>query len=67
MSTVEEGVHAVMQLATSKTVEGRTGTYFDGLEVSRPLPQAFDAKARRRLAELTDRLIGAPVYEPAAR
>jgi NAD(P)-dependent dehydrogenase (short-subunit alcohol dehydrogenase family) len=67
MSAVEEGVQAVIQLATSKTLEGRTGTYFDGLEVSRPLPQAFDAKARRRLADLTDRLIGAPVYEPPAR
>jgi NAD(P)-dependent dehydrogenase (short-subunit alcohol dehydrogenase family) len=67
MSTVEEGVKAVMHLAVSKDVDGRTGEYYDGLKLSRPLPQAFDPTARRKLAELTDRLIGTAAYSNAPR
>jgi NAD(P)-dependent dehydrogenase (short-subunit alcohol dehydrogenase family) len=57
-STVEEGADAVMHLALSRDLEGWTGLYFNGLERARPDPQAFDREARRRLAELTDQLIG---------
>jgi NAD(P)-dependent dehydrogenase (short-subunit alcohol dehydrogenase family) len=58
-SSVEEGADAVMQLALSRDLDGWTGLYFNGLERGRPDPQAFDRDARRKLAELTERLIGA--------
>jgi NAD(P)-dependent dehydrogenase (short-subunit alcohol dehydrogenase family) len=57
-SSVDEGAGAVMHLAVSEEVEGRTGLYYDGLEPSRPHPQALDRDARRRLAALTEQLIG---------
>jgi hypothetical protein len=57
-STVDEGADAVMHLALSRDLEGWTGLYFNGLERARPDPQAFDREARRRLAELTQQLIG---------
>ncbi len=57
-STVDEGGDAVMHLALSRDLEGWTGLYFNGLERARPDPQAFDREARRRLAELTEQLIG---------
>jgi NAD(P)-dependent dehydrogenase (short-subunit alcohol dehydrogenase family) len=57
-SSVGEGAEAVMHLAVSAEVEGRTGLYYDGLEPSRPERQAFDREARRQLAALTEQLIG---------
>jgi NAD(P)-dependent dehydrogenase (short-subunit alcohol dehydrogenase family) len=58
-SSVKEGADAVMHLALSRDLEGWSGLYFNGLERARPDPQAFDRDARRRLADLTERLIGA--------
>jgi len=58
VSTVEEGTAAVMQLAVSPELEGRTGEYFDGLRPSRANAQAYDPQARRRLAEISARLTG---------
>ena len=57
-STVDEGAEAVMHLAVSADVEGRTGQYYDGLDPSRPERQALDREARRQLAALTEQLIG---------
>lgn len=57
-STVDEGADAVMQLAASPELEGRTGLYFNGLEEARANSQAYDEEARARLrvlsVELTD-------------
>ncbi len=58
VSTVEEGVAAVMQLAVSPQLEGRTGEYFEGLLAARANAQAYDAQARRRLAQVSARLAG---------
>jgi len=58
LCSVEEGVAAVMQLAASPLLEGRTGLYFHGLEEARPDGQAYDEDARARLAELTRSLVG---------
>jgi NAD(P)-dependent dehydrogenase (short-subunit alcohol dehydrogenase family) len=55
-STVEEGAAAVMHLAVSEELEGHTGEYFDGLHPSRANAQAYDPRARRRLAEVSARL-----------
>jgi NAD(P)-dependent dehydrogenase (short-subunit alcohol dehydrogenase family) len=54
-SSVAEGAQAVMNL-----IEGQVGTggYFDGTRPARAHPQAYDEGARRRLAELTERLVG---------
>jgi NAD(P)-dependent dehydrogenase (short-subunit alcohol dehydrogenase family) len=57
-STVEEGGQAILQLAQSPVVEGRTGLYFDGLAESRADSQAYDAKARARLWALSLQLAG---------
>lgn len=57
-STVEEGTAAVMHLALSREVEGQTGAYYDGLRPARANAQAYDAQARRRLAEVSARLAG---------
>ena len=57
-STVEQGARAILNLATSPALEGRTDLYFDGLEQSRANAQAYDAKARERLSALSLELAG---------
>src|SRR5438045_519908 len=49
LSTVEEGARAILNLATSPTVAGQTGLYFNGLRETRAHAQAYDVEARRRL------------------
>jgi len=58
MSTVAEGADAVMQLAVSPALAGRTGLYFNGLEEARANAQAYDAAARARLWALSETLTG---------
>ena len=58
LSTVEEGGQAILQLAQSPVVEGRSGLYFNGLAESRADPQAYDAKARAKLWALSLKLTG---------
>jgi NAD(P)-dependent dehydrogenase (short-subunit alcohol dehydrogenase family) len=57
MSSVEEGADAVMQLAVGTALNGRTGLYFNQLAEARANDQAYDAAARQRLWELSERLI----------
>lgn len=56
ISTVEEGGEAIMALAVSPKLEGRSGVYFSGRHPSRPLAQAEDPEARQRLRKLSERL-----------
>ena len=58
LSTVEEGGQAILQLAQSPVVEGRSGLYFNGLAESRADAQAYDSKARARLWALSLQLAG---------
>lgn len=58
ISSVDEGADAILHLATSKAVAGRSGSYFNGLRESRALTQAYDAQARRRLKDLSLELTG---------
>jgi NAD(P)-dependent dehydrogenase (short-subunit alcohol dehydrogenase family) len=58
LSTVEEGAAAILNLAVSPALAGRTGVYFNGLREARAHPQAYDAKARRRLRSLSLELTG---------
>jgi NAD(P)-dependent dehydrogenase (short-subunit alcohol dehydrogenase family) len=60
-STVEEGAEAILNLAISPELEGKSGLYFDGLHESRANPQAYDEEARRSLAELSQQLTSSVV------
>jgi NAD(P)-dependent dehydrogenase (short-subunit alcohol dehydrogenase family) len=57
-SSVEEGAEAILNLATSPTLEGRSGLYFNGLQEARANEQAYDAKARERLRAISLELTG---------
>lgn len=57
-STVDEGVEAVMQLAVSPELEGRSGLFFNGLTEARAHAQAYDDEARATLRALTVELTG---------
>ena len=58
MSKVEDGAEAILQLAVSPKLEGRSGLYFNVLNEARANPQAYDAEARRRLRALSLDLTG---------
>jgi NAD(P)-dependent dehydrogenase (short-subunit alcohol dehydrogenase family) len=57
-STVEEGLEATWRLTADPALDGVTGAFFDGTREARADAQAYDADARRRLRELSDRLVG---------
>ncbi len=56
ISTVETGAEAIMQLAVSPALEGKSGLYFNVLRETKADPQAYDAAARARLKALSLRL-----------
>ena len=58
ISTVEDGAAAILQLAVSPALDGKSGLYFNVLRESRADPQAYDAEARRRLRALSLELAG---------
>jgi NAD(P)-dependent dehydrogenase (short-subunit alcohol dehydrogenase family) len=58
LSTVEEGAEAVMQLAVSPEVAGKTGVYFNQLHEARANAQAYDDEARAKLWALSMELTG---------
>jgi NAD(P)-dependent dehydrogenase (short-subunit alcohol dehydrogenase family) len=58
MSTIEDGVSSLMNMATSPEFDEITGAYFDQTNRSRPNQQAGDAAARKRLNELSLALTG---------
>jgi NAD(P)-dependent dehydrogenase (short-subunit alcohol dehydrogenase family) len=66
MSTVEEGMEAVVRLAISPKVEGITGRYFDGTRQARANRQAYDPRDRNRLWVLSEQLCGL-LLEPVVR
>ena len=57
-STVAQGAEAILELAVSPALEGRTGHYFDRKRPAEAHPQAYDATARERLRALSFRLTG---------
>ncbi|HEX6527971.1 MAG TPA: SDR family NAD(P)-dependent oxidoreductase [Streptosporangiaceae bacterium] len=56
ISTIAEGVEATMHLVTGE--DTGTGRYYNGLREDRADAQAYDADARRRLRELSEKLTG---------
>jgi NAD(P)-dependent dehydrogenase (short-subunit alcohol dehydrogenase family) len=64
VSTIAEGTEATMHLITGNDVG--TGRFYNGLRQGRPDPQANDARARRRLRELSEQLTGLGAGDEAA-
>jgi NAD(P)-dependent dehydrogenase (short-subunit alcohol dehydrogenase family) len=58
-STVQEGVDATVRLVAELDLDV-SGRYFDGMREAAPDPLAYDADARRRLWDVSERLTGAP-------
>ena len=56
-STLEEGGEATFALVAGEALEGVSGRYFNGTRESRADPQAYDPGARRRLDEISRRLV----------
>ncbi len=57
-SSLEEGIEATVHLITAPELDGISGRFYSGLHPSRAHPQAYDADARARLRELSERLVG---------
>jgi NAD(P)-dependent dehydrogenase (short-subunit alcohol dehydrogenase family) len=57
VTTVEEGAEALEYLAVSQEVANITGTYFDGKRPAKALPQAYDPEARKKLKDLSEKLV----------
>ncbi|HTR87299.1 MAG TPA: SDR family oxidoreductase [Reyranella sp.] len=58
ISSVETGADAILQLAVSPAIEGKSGLYFNVMNEARADSQAYDAAARRSLRELSVKLAG---------
>ena len=58
MSSVEQGADAILNLATSAALDGRSGLFFNGQREARADAQAYDPAARRRLKTLSLELSG---------
>lgn len=58
ISSVETGADAILQLAVSPKLEGRSGLYFNVMNEARPNAQASDPKARAHLRKLSLELTG---------
>ena len=58
VTALEDGVRATARLARDPELDGVSGRYFNGRREDEPDPQARDPQARRRLRELSDRLVG---------
>jgi NAD(P)-dependent dehydrogenase (short-subunit alcohol dehydrogenase family) len=58
VDSLEGGVAATARLAADPALDGVTGRYFNRTEEARADEQAYDAAARRRLWDLSERLTG---------
>src|SRR5208282_1447334 len=58
MSSVEQGADAILNLATSAALDGRSGLFFNGQREAQADAQAYDAGARQRLKTLSLELSG---------
>jgi NAD(P)-dependent dehydrogenase (short-subunit alcohol dehydrogenase family) len=57
ISSIEQGVRATARLIVDPELDGVTGRYYNGLSEARAHAQAYDHDARRRLRELSERLV----------
>jgi hypothetical protein len=66
ISGVEEGADAILKLALSPELEGKSGLYFNGQRKARADAQAYDAVARQKLRANTIKLARLPTRERAS-
>jgi NAD(P)-dependent dehydrogenase (short-subunit alcohol dehydrogenase family) len=66
ISSAEEGAEAILKLALSPELEGRSGLFFNGQREARADAQAYDAEARLRLKAESRKLVGLPATEAAS-
>ena len=66
MSSVEQGADAILNLATSAAMAGRSGLFFNGQREAQADGQAYDAGARQRLKTLSLELSDLSVKETAS-
>jgi NAD(P)-dependent dehydrogenase (short-subunit alcohol dehydrogenase family) len=58
MTTVEQGADAIMKLAVSGELEGRSGLFFNGQDESKANAQAYDESSRQQLRTLSREFVG---------
>lgn len=58
MSTVEQGGKAILHLVEGDDVAGNSGLFFNGMNEMKANAQAYDIEARRKLRELSRKLVG---------
>ena len=58
MSTVEQGGAAILHLVEGDDVAGKSGMFFNGMNETRANAQAYDMSARKKLHELSVKLVG---------
>ena len=58
ISTTDEGATAILNLAVAAPLDQQTGLFFNGLNPSRAIPQAYDPHAREQLRGLSLKLTG---------
>lgn len=58
VDSLETGVQATLRLVLAPELEGVTGRYFERTREARAHPQAYDREVRRRLREVSERLVG---------
>lgn len=66
ISSAEDGAEAILKLALSPELEGRSGLFFNGQREARADAQAYDAEARQRLKAESRKLVGLPATEAAS-
>lgn len=66
ISSVEQGADAILKLAVSPDMEGKSGLYFNGQREARADAQAYDANARRQLRTLSFGVTGLSAKDEAA-
>jgi NAD(P)-dependent dehydrogenase (short-subunit alcohol dehydrogenase family) len=66
LTTVEEGADAILKLALSADMAGRTGLYLNGQTEAAANAQVYDANARSQLETLSLELTGLSAQHPAS-
>ncbi len=66
MSSVEQGADAILNLATSAAMDGRSGLFFNGQREAQANAQAYNAGARQRLKTLSLELSSLSSKAPAS-
>lgn len=64
--SVEEGAATSVHVATSPTLEGVTGKYFEKSQAATSSPSSYDEAAARRLWELSERWVAETLAAPVA-